>query len=391
MRTHCVVLSALTLSLFACSSKSSSSSSSASDASAFVLAPPSIPVPAGSEKYVCYAVTLDEDLAVDRFEYAGQSFVHHVFLSQATSPEPEGLSECDVVFRTTWLPLYLSGKGGTPLEYPPGDANVLPKGTQVVLQLHLLNATSKDTTVDVRMSMRRSTAANPTPVGVYAFGTQVLSIPPGGPTSISNECTPSEDVTSFAMFSHEHQIGTKLTFETMGADGQYKTVYTRDPFDFSNQVIEPIPMTIPKGTKTRVTCSYDNRSQKTVTYGESSNDEMCYLAMFVPGKSGAFGCVKAPPSDAGAGDGGTCDATPNELGVGRACKAGGSECGAGMSCSADLQSAAAGTPGFCMKVGCSKASECGSAATCCSPSQGGGLVSVCLPSTCVPSDCAIKP
>ena len=386
---------ALVSGLAACSSSSSSGpASSAPDSgagSAYVIQTPTVGIAASSERYLCYAVTLDQDLAVDSFSFAEKNYVHHMFFSRTTVPEPEGLSECDVVFKTTWIPLFLAGKGATNLQYPAGDANVLPKGTQVVLQLHLLNASAEAQTLDVALSLGRSSSPNPVPVGLYAFGTQEISLPPMQPSSVTSVCTTTEDVRSFALFAHEHQLGTKLTFEVMNASGQYEMAYQRDPFSFNDQAMETVHLTIPKGTTTRTTCSYDNTTNATVTYGESSYDEMCYLAMFVPGMTGAFGCVTAPPDDAGAGDGGACTPTANALGVGAACTAAGGQCRSGLSCSTDLQSSAKGTPGFCMKVGCTGASDCGSGATCCSPAQSGGAVNVCLPSGCVPSDCAIKP
>ncbi len=345
---------ALLAGLLACSSSSSSSSPTpagapGSDAGAgavYVIQTPSVSIAASSEKYVCYAVTLDQDLNVDSFSFAEKAYVHHMFFSRTTAPEPEGLSECDVVFKTTWIPLFLAGKGATSLQYPPGDANVLPKGTQLVLQLHLLNASAQAQTLDVALSLGKSTAADPVPVGLYAFGTSDISLPPMQPSSVTSVCTTTQDVSSFALFAHEHQLGTKLTFEVMNDAGQYEMAYQRNPFSFNNQAMEPVHLTIPKGTTTRTTCSYDNTTSATVAYGESSYDEMCYLAMFVPGMTGAFGCVSTPPSDAGAGDGGTCNPTANALGVGAACTASGGQCPTGLSCSTDLQKLREGHAGL---------------------------------------------
>jgi hypothetical protein len=389
----CALLS-LSAGLVGCSSPSSAGSSAdASTTAAYVIQTPSLSIAASSQSYLCYAVTLDQDLAVDSFSFPERDYVHHMFFSRTTVPEPEGLSECNVVFKTTWIPLFLAGKGGTNLQYPPGDANVLPKGTQVVLQIHLLNASAEAQNLDVTLSLGRSTAPNPTPVGLYAFGSQDISLPPMQPSSVTSVCTTTQDVTTFALFAHEHELGTKVTFEVMNDAGQYEMAYQRNPFSFNDQAIEEIPLHVPKGTTTRTTCSYDNTTNAVVTYGESSYDEMCYLAMFVPGLSGAYGCVTLAPSDAGAGDGdgGQCTPTANSLGIGAACTAQGGQCASGLSCSTDLQASAKGTPGFCMKVGCTGSSDCGSGATCCSPAQGGGAINVCLPGNCVPSDCAIKP
>jgi hypothetical protein len=350
----------------------------------YTIQTPSIAIPASGERYVCYAKTLEQDLAVDRFDYAVKDYVHHMFFSRTTAPEPDGISECDVVFKQTWIPLFLAGRGASTLQYPAGDANVLPKGTQVVLQVHLLNSTPHDETIDIALALHQSKTANPVPVGLYAFGSTIISLPPSSTSTVTAECAPDRDVTSFAMFAHQHQLGTKMTLEVMNAAGQYELAYKRDPFDFNNQTIEQTPISIAKGTKTRITCTYDNTTTATVGFGESSHDEMCYLAMFVPGEAGTFGCVQNPPSDAG---GGACMATPNAMGIGTPCTNGGNQCPSGLSCSSDLNSSSG--PGFCMKVGCSTAADCGGA-TCCSPAQAGGAVNVCLPTACVPSDCAVK-
>lgn len=380
-------------SLSACSSKHNDAAP-ATGAATFTLTTPDIVVGAGEEKYVCYAKTLEEDVAVDRFELAENAVVHHVFLSRTLAPEPEGLSECNVIFKQTWLPMFVTGKGSTTLEYPSGAASVLRKGSQVVLQLHLLNVKNEDVHTTAGVAMRISTAANPDPVAIYAFGTQKILLPPEAKTDVVDVCTPTEDIQAFATLAHLHKLGAALHFEVEQDDGTMKEVVNRDPYSFDNQFIDPTPISVPKGRKTKVTCTYQNTTDKQVTFGESSLDEMCYLVGYIRGKEGAFGCSDRPfiPNDAGA-DGSVADAAPldckpaaNSIGVGGACTAGGNECKNGLSCSTDLSSS--GGPGFCVKLGCKSTGECGGDATCCSPSQGGG-VKVCLPASCVPSDCAV--
>jgi hypothetical protein len=379
--TTCAAL--LTLAFGGCGSHGSSPAPSPT----FTIQTPTVTVAAGQEKYVCYAQTLTEDLTVDRYDYAVVPFVHHVFFSRDLAPEPEGLSECDVLFKTSWIPLLVAGKGNATLQDPAGAASVLPKGTQLVVQLHLLNPSTSEASATVSIDMHRSTLDKPKPVGLYAFGTQVISLPPNATTSVSYECTPAQDVVSFTDFPHMHRLGTKLTFEVADATGAYHQAYARDPYDFNNQYLEPTPLSVLKGTKTRITCTYDNTTTGTVVYGESTNDEMCFFAMFVAGLDGTAGCIQSPAGDAGA-DAGTCMATANSIGVGAPCTAGGGQCPSGLQCSTDLQ-ASANPAGFCMKVGCMATADCGSQATCCAPAGGGG-VQVCLPNACVPPTCAVK-
>jgi hypothetical protein len=395
---------ALLLSLLAGSTSFGACSSHKSDPSntdgapSFTLTTPDIVVAGGTEKYMCFAKTLDADVAVDRFELAANATIHHVFLSRTLAPEPEGLSECDVIFKQTWLPMFVTGKGSTSLEYPSGAASVLHKGTQIVLQLHLLNALPNDAHVTGSVKMRISTATNPDPVAIYAFGTQKISLPPLAKTDVVDVCTPSADVQAFATLAHLHRLGTALHFSVEQDDGTMKEVVTRDPYSFDNQFIEQNAILAPKGKKTQITCSYNNATKDTVTFGESSNDEMCYLVGYIRGREGAFGCSSRPfvPDDGGAPDGAPDDAssdaatkcapTANSIGVGGPCTAGGNECKSGLSCSADVGSG--GGAGFCLKLGCKSTSECGDDATCCAPSQGGGI-KVCLPASCVPSDCVV--
>jgi copper type II ascorbate-dependent monooxygenase-like protein len=381
------------LALAGCSSGGHGSTPNAGSTSTFSLRSTSVAVNAGQEKYVCYAQTLDADLAIDRFDYAVVPNVHHIFMSRAMQPEPEGLSECDVLFKTSWSPLFVAGKGDSSLQYPQGAAAILPKGTQLVMQLHLLNASASDATVSAQVVMRRTSIANPQPVGLYAFGTEQLAIAPNGTTTSSYECTPNQDVMSIALFPHMHRLGTRLTLEAADSTGAYQAVFTRDPYDFNNQYMDQSKsIQITKGTKTRINCTYDNPTSATVDYGESTTQEMCFLIAFVVGQDGLGGCVNTPP----AGDGGAptsgskCMATPTASGIGASCTAGGGECASGLQCSADVGSSG-GSTGICLKVGCAASSDCGSGATCCAPAQAGGAIKVCLPSECVPSDCTPAP
>ncbi|HLK40959.1 MAG TPA: hypothetical protein VKU41_29615 [Polyangiaceae bacterium] len=362
--------------------------SSTPSSDAFSISTPAVTVAAGEERYVCYAKTLDSDVSVDSFSYVGVPLVHHVFFSRAMAPETEGVTECDVLFKTTWAPLFVAGASAAKLDYPAGAASILKKGTQLVVQLHLLNASSKDGQPSVTIDMHRSTAANPSPVGLYAFGTQRISLAPNATGSVSYECAPNRDVTSFANFPHMHRLGTSVTLEVSDGAGGYRMAYSREPYDFNNQYLDSTTLHVPKGTMTRITCNYDNTTPAAVNYGESTNDEMCFLVVFMVGLSGEGGCVQGlnAPDDGGApaGDGGSCTPTANAVGVGATCTAGGGECASGLSCTADLGTSKG--PGFCLKVGCASSSECGDNATCCAPPQGGGI-KACLPASCVPAGC----
>src|SRR5690242_14928876 len=65
----------------------------------------------GEEKYFCYTTHLpaDRDVAITKLTPTYGVGTHHILVSQTISPEPEGFSECNVLIRTTWIPLYAGG------------------------------------------------------------------------------------------------------------------------------------------------------------------------------------------------------------------------------------------------------------------------------------------
>jgi hypothetical protein len=346
----------------------------------------------GQERYLCYTVTTREALAVSRFRSQAHPIVHHLLMSEATAPEQEGESECDVLFRTTWLPMFFGTTADTDVPMPEGAAKVVGAGKQVVVQLHLVNTGAVAVKDSVAVDMTRSTLANPDLVSVFAFGTTKVSVPPKQVTTLEANCTPPKDLHIFALLPHMHFLGKKMEL-LMGPDESHlKSVYVRDPYDFNNQFIEKFDVVIPAGTATRLRCTYDNDRDKEATFGESSFDEMCFAAGLAVGGSGeSGGCIEgAQVPDGGvprAANAGVCGQVVSPTGVGTHCTKDGNECPTGMICSAGQGGVDAGSGGMCIQIGCKATSECGTGATCCAPRQGGGLVNICIPEACRPLDC----
>ena len=87
-----------------------------------------------------------------------------------------------------------------------------------------------------------------------------------------------------------------MRFEVGPSAAQLREVYARDPFDFDDQHIDPLPLAIPAGHTTRVTCTFDNFRDERVGYGESTFDEMCYFVGFAVDSSGGSCLEVLPPN-----------------------------------------------------------------------------------------------
>jgi hypothetical protein len=249
------------------------------------------------ERYLCFAATLDEDLTVSGYAAQNAPFVHHLILVRTSAPEPDGFAECDVAFRNTWETLFITGTGNSKLEFPADAAHVLPKGTQLLVQMHLLNATSSPVEGSVTIDMRRTAVANPRPVSSYIFGTAAVSLPPKQVSQVVGTCSMFQSVQLIAGFPHMHLLGTAMHFEVGTTETDLHEVFKRDPFDFSNQHMDMVDATINAGEVTRVTCTYNNPMDKTIEYGESTHDEMCYFVGFAVDLPAQSACLEVLPPD----------------------------------------------------------------------------------------------
>jgi hypothetical protein len=345
----------------------------------------------GQERYLCYATTTEEELVIDGYESAGAPFLHHVVFSRANAPEPEGWSECDILFRYTWEPLFLTGAGASELDFPEGNGHKIPAGTQLVVQLHLLNATEDPIAESVAITMKRSSAEDPKPIGTYAFGSSDVSLPPSQSSMLEAVCTVDEPVHLVAMFPHMHLLGTAMTFEVGKSEDDMEMVFERDPYNFDDQHVELIDLTLEPGDVTRVRCSYDNPHDETITFGESTKNEMCFLIGFAANREGLSGCTvgggdepgEEVPVDPAAGACGEHE--PTSTGIGLACTSDGMECAAGQMCTATFSGKESG---LCISLGCETDADCGDGdATCCTTPQGGGSLKICTPEACRSPSC----
>jgi hypothetical protein len=250
---------------------------------------------AGQERYLCYAKTLQEDLVINGYNSVGDRFVHHLILSRASAPEPEGFAECNVAFKNSWETLFITGTGASTLEFPGDAGHTLKRGTQLIVQMHLLNAADAPVEGSLTVHMRRSAVANPRPVSNFIFGTAAVELPPRSKTEVVGTCAAFQPVTLIAGFPHMHMLGNSMRFEVGKSEATMQQVFSRDPFDFDSQRIDRLDVTVAQGDLTRVRCTFDNQYEQTVGYGESTKNEMCYFVGFAVDLPRISGCLEVLP------------------------------------------------------------------------------------------------
>jgi hypothetical protein len=248
-------------------------------------------LPPQTERYLCFTIRASEAMKIQSFESNAHPVVHHFLLTTTTGAEPDGLSECDATFQLKWRPMFAAGAGKSSLNFPSGVVQAVPGDTRFLVQLHLLNNTDREVTdyAELTMTVGDDPEAQSAMMGV--FGNADISLPPHQTSEVVVECDGAAATSrSVGFFPHMHMLGTSMKFELGPTADTMQVAYQRDPYAFDEQRIDSMEMILPQGSHSRLTCTFDNTTAETVTFGESSYDEMCFLIMFVV--DAPAGCIK---------------------------------------------------------------------------------------------------
>jgi hypothetical protein len=283
-------LALLALSGLSCSSKSSDASAAAAADTITMASTTPYTLQPGDEKYFCYATTLQEDMVFNGFAPTYGKGTHHILLAEAIAAEPEGFAECNVLFKTTWIPLFVGGKGTQAVKFPEGTGYKVPKGTQILLQLHLQNPDVAAITDTTKVVMEKVAAGQPfTPAGIFGMDNRAIAMAPNQ-TGYSTEMTCAPDnktLNVFSTFAHMHKHGQHISVTRNDSEVVYDSAW-----NFDLQTAVPKTLSITPADKLKLKCTYDNPTSKDVKYGESSDDEMCAFVFYYTPFDKLDGCIK---------------------------------------------------------------------------------------------------
>lgn len=258
------------------------------------------PIPAeGRDVY--QAFVLPTSFAADRYVSAVQvrpgnaRVVHHVLLfldtsgkaraRDAASPEPGYLTFGGPGFLPNgslggWAP------GNFPKHLPDGLGMRLPKGADVVMQVHY-HPTGKAETDTTQIGIYLAKQPVEKRIRVFPIRARRLDIPAGEANYQTDGWLPiPADVTLQAIMPHMHLIGREMTVTARLPDGSEKKLIHVPDWNFNWQMtyrfLEPVKL--PRGTMLHLTARFDNSADnprnpsqppRPVRRGEGTTDEMC--------------------------------------------------------------------------------------------------------------------
>ena len=264
-------------------------------------------VPAFSEVWRCevYPMPVDTAASVSWVEFKQTPGMHHMTLSapglEGGGKIPYGTYECDELYESIMEDMIMffgSQADEDVMHLPDGVAANFPAGLDVVHEVHYVNVTDKP--VEAYSYVNAYTIPKEEVVnGIW--GGQVrdenIEIPANSDHTEWTRCVMNEDVDVHFLASHTHELGTHFSIRHF--DGET----AGEPFYENNDWHDPMivqynpPMILKKGSGFEYSCSWNNPHDYPISYGLTSKDEMCNLAIVHTPQSITAKCKVVETSD----------------------------------------------------------------------------------------------
>ncbi|MEZ4402188.1 MAG: hypothetical protein R3B06_19330 [Kofleriaceae bacterium] len=237
--------------------------------------------PGASDTYRCVRLTLPTAVTVSEIMAQSPLGTHHTVLSIASgsSAGADGEFNCSAG-DLGMVMLYASGVGTSPLVFPAGVGMTIPAGTQIHLNLHLFNTTDNVLSGETQILVK-APVTPPTQMAENVFaGSFNIVVPPGATRTVVGGCTVNRAYKIFALWPHMHQIATHQKIELI-RNGTPMVLHDA-PFAFyeQNYFLQDPEIDVQPGDRLQVSCTYENTTSSTVTFGDSSNQEMCFAGLY---------------------------------------------------------------------------------------------------------------
>jgi len=253
-------------------------------------------MPAGQpDTYFCVYATVPRDMDIKAFRPLIPVGTHHTVLTLFDRATPaDGVYPCNVTTNGQSM-IYGSGVGSPDFVFPEGIGLHLKAGQRLLLNLHLYNAS------DETISGRSGTLVQEAKPGeLQNFAEIVLAGPtiglqvPTGTSTQSGNCAISK-ITSvpihvFSLSQHMHKTGTHM--RSVITRGSEQIVLQDIDYNFDQQTFQLVSPHIQLEPADQLTtyCTYNNPGAPK-TWGESSDDEMCFTDLFYyPSQGASFTC-----------------------------------------------------------------------------------------------------
>ncbi|HAA14872.1 MAG TPA: hypothetical protein DCE41_25555 [Cytophagales bacterium] len=256
---------------------------------------PPFPVPAQYERefFLRMPIGNTEEIYVSRFQSLCRPGTHHLIAygyedeNDPRNPEvgvmrDQNLSDGRGNFNLTMgdgAMYYLTQEPNFTLELPEGSALKIPGNATVDINSHYFNATDEIRFGEVYLNFYTVPQEEITEVLVVddINNSDELYLPPGETTDVEYVEMFDETVEIRMMLSHMHKRGIQFDVYYVGGERDGELIYSA--FDYQHpptQFFEPL-LSIPAGEGLRTVVRYFNETNRAISFGVTSEDEMGIL------------------------------------------------------------------------------------------------------------------
>jgi Copper type II ascorbate-dependent monooxygenase, C-terminal domain len=262
--------------------------------------PESYSVPAtGGDIYRCFVLptSLPKDVYVSAIEYRpdNRRVVHHMlgWIDVTGAARKKDVADAGPGYSCFSGPEvnYHGDFGGwsvgrDPARLPDGVGYSLPKGSDVILQVHY-HPDGKPETDRSRIGLHFArTPIKQTVHRPFAFNAAFLLLPGMTNIEVKASWTVPVDLVALAVTPHMHKIGRDMAMMVTYPDGRTDDLIKIADWDFGwqNTYFFEKPLDLPRGSVLKVVAHYDNSSKnphnpnkppRLVMWGPATTDEMC--------------------------------------------------------------------------------------------------------------------
>ena len=238
-----------------------------------------------NDMYICYGVdvTVPSKRHITSFApfIDNAAIVHHIVLFESDTAAPAGPVPCGLGGTTSRIvAVWAPGNPGFAL--PPAAGLPIEGTAHYVMQIHYNNTQHLSGEMDASgFDLCTTDQLRPNDADVLAFGTEKFTVPAHGSLDLTCDFqVPLSVTTDFHLMGampHMHKLGTVIeTKNRPGGTGAPVDIGSRNPWDFNTQYWSPVDTVIKPGDTIGTRCAWNNPSDTAVSFGENTEDEMCF-------------------------------------------------------------------------------------------------------------------
>jgi len=241
----------------------------------------------GQETYRCTRIQVPADQYITGYCSKAPQGTHHTVLTISDTATTTGDYDCTAGTLDNKM-LFAAGLQTDDLLFPTGVAIKLGSAQYINLNLHLFNLTDQPLSGESGVYIKTVPASEVVHEADMVFsGTFNITVPPDSAQhDMIGGCAAPADWHVFGVWPHMHQIATHQKLEVTPIAGGPPLMLLDDAYDFNEQKNYPMAETlVHQGDQIRTTCSYlndpvANPPTRTVHWGDSSTQEMCFTGMY---------------------------------------------------------------------------------------------------------------